>query len=184
MNKISKWWIATGAAVAVSAVIGIGVVMAQEPTPDATQTQDATPQAQQTPNAQSTPDSSTPGNDGDDRAHRSGCAGKGVTSAELAGFLGISETQLSTELEADGATLATVASAHGKDRAALIQFLTNQEKAELAARVAAGDLTQAQADDKLADFTADVDSIVDSAAVGHGHGLRGGAPSSITPSGT
>ena len=182
MNKISKWWIASGAALIVVAGLGVGAVMAQEDTPTAT-TPDAsptaesgTPQSQETPDAAATPDSGTPDDDdgdgdGDgDGEHRSGCGVKGVSADELAGFLGISVDELRAELAADGATLATVAAAHGQDRAALIAFLTEQTQSALDERVAAGDLTQAEADEKLADFTANVDSIVDSSGLGHGHG--------------
>ena len=69
MNKISKWWIASGAALIVVAGLGVGAVMAQEDTPTATTTPDAsptaesgTPQSQETPDAAATPDSSTPDN--------------------------------------------------------------------------------------------------------------------------
>jgi hypothetical protein len=179
MNKISKWWIASGAALIVAGALGIGAVTAQEDTPTASPTQDAgTPPSQETPDAEptvgpATPDSGTPDDDdGDER--RGVCGVKGVSEEELAAFLGISVDELRTELQADGATLATVAAADGQDRAALIAFLTEQKQAALAERVAAGDLTQAEADEKLAEFTANVDSIVDSSGLGRGHRLRGG----------
>ncbi len=193
MNKISKWWMATGAALIVVAAAGVGAVMAQEPstTPDATATQQSeTPQSQQTPDTGATPESGTPDDaapESDDNAdgRRGGCGVKGVSAAELAAFLGATEDALRTELQADGATLATVAAAHGQDRAALIAFLTEQTQSALDERVAAGDLTQAEADEKLAGFTANVDTLVDGSGLGRGHGFRGnGDGAATTPSGT
>ena len=43
----------------------------------------------------------------------------------MADFLGISENQLRSEMRAEGATLATVAQAHGKSRDDLQTFLTD-----------------------------------------------------------
>ena len=188
MDKISKWWIAGVGALIVTGALGVGAVMAQEATPSATVTTQETPEAQETPSTDETPDSSTP-DDGDDvPSERSGgCGAKGVSAEELAAFLGITEDELRTELEADGATLATVAAAHGQSREALITFLTEQKQASLAERVAAGDLTQEEADAKLAEFTENVDEIVDGSGLGRGfHGPRGDGEESgdgVTPSG-
>ena len=182
VKNVSPWWLAGGAALVLTAVAGVGAVMAQEsPTPGATTTQE-TPQAQETPpaddtpSAQETPDDAAPGtddDDGDGEGRRGGCGIKGVDAAALAGFLGISVDELRTELQADGATLATVAAAHGQSRDALINFLTSEKQAALAAEVAEGDLTQADADEKLAEFTANIDEKID-ASPAFGHGLRGG----------
>ena len=49
----------------------------------------------------------------------------GLSESDLAGFLGITQDQLLSELQADGATLATVAQAHGKSRDDLQTFLTD-----------------------------------------------------------
>ena len=52
---------------------------------------------------------------------------------------------------ANGATLATVAQAHGKTRDQLKTFITNAAKTKLDAAVANGDLTQKHADAARAD---------------------------------
>jgi hypothetical protein len=52
-------------------------------------------------------------------------------AGKLADFLGISQDQLKTELQADNATLATVAEAHGKSRDDLKAFIRDNAKAKL-----------------------------------------------------
>jgi uncharacterized protein YidB (DUF937 family) len=95
----------------------------------------------------------------------------------LADFLGITPEQLHTELSADGATLATVAEAQGKSRDELKAFLTEQAKTHLDQEVADGEITQAQADVRLADMTANLDTRIDSTApVGPGRGHDGMGP--------
>ena len=69
--------------------------------------------------------------------------------AAAATYLGVSETELQTQL-AGGKTLADVAKAQGKTVDGLVSALVADEKKELDAAVAAGRLTQAQADDMLA----------------------------------
>ncbi len=49
----------------------------------------------------------------------------GVEESQLADFLGISQDQFRAELQADGATVATVAEAHGKSQDDLKAFLTD-----------------------------------------------------------
>jgi len=117
----------------------------------------------------------------------------GVDAAALASFLGTDTATLRSELQADGATLATVAQAHGKSRDELKTFLTAQIKAHLDQEVADGRMTQAEADQKLADATADLDAVIDRSGPPFGGRHRGfddddvpGAPapsSSATPSG-
>lgn len=113
---------------------------------------------------------------------RGGHRGAGhVDSEALAGFLGITSDELRTELQS-GATLAEIAEGRGQSREELKAFLTSEQEADLAEKVTAGTLTQAEADEKLAGFTANLDSIVDSTRPapaggpgGHGgHGGRGG----------
>lgn len=98
---------------------------------------------------------------------------RGFDGAALAQFLGISTDQLQTELRADGATLASVAQAHGKSRDELKAFLTDQAKAALDQAVKNGALTQAQADSKLADLTANLDQIIDGTMPCGGGHFRG-----------
>jgi hypothetical protein len=128
-----------------------------------------------TPNAEVTPNhKATPGED----KPRGGCAGF-VGVEAIAGFLGLTEEQLHTELQAEGATLASVAAAHGQDRDALKAFLTDQVATRLAGKVAEGDLTQEEADQRLSEFTSNLDSILDG-TVPAGRGFHGRFP---TPGG-
>jgi hypothetical protein len=69
-------------------------------------------------------------------------------AAAAAAYLGLTEAQLHSELEA-GKTLAQVAQAHGKSVAGLIDALVADAKKHLDAAVAAGHLTQAQENEML-----------------------------------
>jgi polyhydroxyalkanoate synthesis regulator phasin len=79
----------------------------------------------------------------------------------LAEFLGITADQLRRELQAEGATLASVAAAHGKSREDLKAFMLGQIEGKLDERVAEGSLTQEEADAVLADKGEMLDAIVD-----------------------
>jgi uncharacterized protein YidB (DUF937 family) len=127
--------------------------------------------------------------------HRPGRGPGGIGDpAAIATFLGITADQFRTERSATGATLATVAAAHGKSRDDLKAFLTTEMKARLDQEVADGRLTQAEADTKLASMTANLDQIIDATGMaGHGFGGPGGPGSggvpqtpgsTATPSGT
>jgi len=107
---------------------------------------------------------------------RGGPGGPGgmVDSASLATWLGISEDTLRTELSTQ--SLATVAQNHGKTRDALKAFLTAEKQADLAEAVTGGRLTQAQADQKLAEFTANLDGRIDQV----GRPARGEKPAPST----
>jgi uncharacterized protein YidB (DUF937 family) len=76
-----------------------------------------------------------------------GHAGFGGLDA-AASYLGITEAQLRTELEG-GKTLAQVAQAHGKSVDGIVDALVADAKKHVDAAVAAGRLTQAQADELL-----------------------------------
>lgn len=91
-----------------------------------------------------------------------------VDPQKIAAFLGIPAGQFRTEMSAAGATLATVAQAHGKSRDDLKAFLTTEAKTRLAADVTSGKLTQAQADARIAQMTANLDQMIDAT------GRRGG----------
>lgn len=80
---------------------------------------------------------------------------------KFADYLGISTGALMTELSADGATLATVAGAHGKSRDDLKSFITDGAKSVLDAKVKSGDLTQKREDEMLSQITAHVDDLID-----------------------
>ncbi len=110
-------------------------------------------------------------------------AGMHAGGADLAAFLGITEDALRTEMTS-GKTLAQVAETHGKTRDQLKAFLTAEQKEHLAEAVAAGKLTQAQADQKLAEMAARLDEMIDSTKPAGGPGARGGRmPGGMTPGG-
>lgn len=96
--------------------------------------------------------------------------GTGAEGAAVAGFLGIDEATLRTELETK--SLATVATEHGKSTDELKAFLTSEKQADLAERVAAGDLTQAEADEKLAEFQERIDEEINEVHTPRGEGER------------
>jgi hypothetical protein len=74
-------------------------------------------------------------------------------------YLGLSEDALHEQLES-GKTLAQVAQAQGKSVDGLIDAIVADEKQELTDAVAAGRLTQAQADEKLANLREQVTDLV------------------------
>jgi transposase-like protein len=94
------------------------------------------------------------------------------TIAELATLLAIDQAQLQTELQASGATIASVAAAHGMDRAAIRQALIDAQQQRSTDAVNNGSITQAMADDQLSQFEARVDQVLD----GNGGGPPPGAP--------
>lgn len=112
--------------------------------------------------------------------------------AALASFLGITEAQLRTEQQASGATLATVAQAHGKSRDELKTFITTQAKTRLDQEVAAGEITQAQEDTMLSTLSQNIDQMIDATGGLFGHDGFGRGPmdgadlddGSTTPSAT
>lgn len=80
-----------------------------------------------------------------------------------ASYLGLTEAQLQTELEG-GKSLAQVAQAHGKSVDGLVQALADDAKSRLDAAVAAGRLTQAQADAMVAELKQRIANLVDGRA--------------------
>lgn len=96
--------------------------------------------------------------------------GLGDAKAKLAGFLGISQEQLQDELGADGASLASVAQAHGKSRDELKAFIQTEAGKSLDAAVAGGKLTQEQADRIEQGLSDHLDALIDAKCGGFGHG--------------
>jgi hypothetical protein len=94
---------------------------------------------------------------------------------ETAAYLGLGEDALRTRVES-GQTLAQVAQAQGKSVDGLIDALVAEEKQELADAVAAGRLTQAQADERLTDLRARVTDKVNGVRPQFGGGRRFGGP--------
>lgn len=92
---------------------------------------------------------------------------------QVAAAIGISESQLQTELSA-GKTIAAVAKEHNVAVATVISTLVNDENAEVDAAVKAGEITQAQATQLKADTTQRVTDLVNGTMPAHGPGGPGG----------
>jgi hypothetical protein len=91
--------------------------------------------------------------------HRGGHHGF-VDFSTAAGYLGLTEAQLRTKLEA-GDTLAEIATAQGKTAAGLVDALVAAAKADLDEKVAAGRIMAAQRTSILADLESRLDDVVD-----------------------
>lgn len=108
---------------------------------------------------------------------RHGLGGKefrgGKPLQEAAKVLGVTVAELRTALES-GTSLADVASSKGISKATLISKLLEAAKAHLAAEVKEGDLTQAQADKRLALLKDRIADLVDRKGLPlrPGHGER------------
>ena len=100
----------------------------------------------------------------------------GAEMDKLAAFIGVSTTQLKTELQASNATLATVAQAHVKSRADLKNFITNEAKTRLDQAVKDGKLTQQQETSMLSMLTSNLDALIDGKLPLWGRGDRGMMP--------
>jgi hypothetical protein len=111
-----------------------------------------------------------------------GGPGRGLDAASLtaaATAIGITEAELTTALTS-GQTLAAIATAHNVTAQVVIDALVKAETDELAAKVTAGTITQAQADARKVDLVARITAQVNTGVGpggrgGHGgHGGRGG----------
>ncbi len=114
--------------------------------------------------------------------HKGGPGGKhgkgGFVTDALATVLKTTSTDLHTQLRS-GKSIADVATAQNVDIADVKAVLTSDFKTHLAEEVASGKHTQAEADAKLAEFTANLDTMVNRVGPaggkeGRGHGPRGG----------
>ncbi len=94
-----------------------------------------------------------------------------VSAANVAKALGMTETDLRTALQTK--SFATIAKEKNVDIADVKKALIADLKAHLDAEVAAGEHTQAEADAKLAAFTADIDTFVNAVRPGKGMGGHG-----------
>lgn len=92
--------------------------------------------------------------------HHGGGRGGGRNLETAASALGTTVAELRTALEG-GKSLADVASSKGVSKATLTAKLVEAAKARLAEKVTAGDLTQAQADARVADLTTRVTAEVE-----------------------
>ncbi|MGK5171706.1 hypothetical protein [Geodermatophilus sp. CPCC 205761] len=88
--------------------------------------------------------------------------------------LGLTEDELRTALQADGATLATVAEDRGVAVDTLVTALTEAAQERIAAAVEDGRLTQEQADERLAELAERIPERVHSTGLGSRGGHRPG----------
>ena len=118
-----------------------------------------------------------PGGRGGPGHHRGGPGGGPIALDAAATYIGISASDLRTQLDA-GKTLAAIATANGKTVDGLEAALTTAAKTDLDAAVTAGKLTQAQEDKILADLPARLDHEVNEVHTG---GPGGGPAARRTP---
>ena len=85
--------------------------------------------------------------------------GHGAELDAAAAAIGIPTTDLQTALQS-GQSLAQIAEAHGKTAQDVVDALVAAEKSELADRVKSGDITQAEADQKVAAITDGITAMV------------------------
>jgi|SRR5579884_981550 len=110
--------------------------------------------------------------------HPHGAPGDDLAAA--AGYLGTTADAVLTQLQS-GKTLAQIANAtSGKSAAGLVDALVAHEKTEIASAVAAGRLTQAQADQITANLQQRVTDLVNGAHPAGPHGWGGGPPGAGT----
>ena len=111
-----------------------------------------------------------------------GHGAQGEDQQVIATAIGITTTQLQTELTA-GKTVAAIAAAHGKTAAAVISALVASENAEIDQRAASGQISAAQAaQDKTTTQQRVTDTVNGTRPAGGGEDQRGGAPEA--PSGS
>ena len=84
-----------------------------------------------------------------------------INQDNLAQFLGLTPAQFQSELSASGATMATVAQAHGKSRDELKAFIQSEAKSETDQAVSHGVLTRPQADRQLSLLAQRLDRMID-----------------------
>jgi len=114
--------------------------------------------------------------------------GFGADLSTAATYLGISTSDLTTQLKS-GKTLGQIADAtSGKSSSGLVDALVTAEKTKIAAAVTAGKLTQAQADKLTASLQQRVTDLVNGKVAMHPGGPRGfgfgGAPPTSSGGGT
>ena len=101
-----------------------------------------------------------------------GPKGPGRNVAAIASVLKLTEAELKTQVES-GKTLAQIATAQGVDVKLVIDAIVTDMKSHIAEEVASGELTQAQADTKLADVTTEVTEMVNTVQPARGEGMQG-----------
>ena len=113
-----------------------------------------------------------------DRPPKDGRGGPGLEAAAKA--VGMSVDDLKSELNQD-TSLADVAKAHDVEAKTVIDAMVTDAKTHIAEQVTAGDLTQAQADKRLANVTERITERVNTAGRPEGHGGPGGCDKDGAP---
>lgn len=98
--------------------------------------------------------------------------GAGIDLQTAAQALGMTEADLQNELQG-GKTLAQVAQEKGVATQTLVDALLAEPKADLAQQVTGGKITQAQADQILADLTDRIQTLINSGQPGRSGGWSG-----------
>ena len=104
---------------------------------------------------------------------RGGPKGPGKNVAAIASVLKLTEAELKTQVQS-GKTLAQIATTQGVDVKLVVDAIVTEIKTHIASEVTSGEITQAQADAKLADVTTKVTEMVNTARPARGEGMRGG----------
>jgi DNA-binding CsgD family transcriptional regulator len=103
---------------------------------------------------------------------RGGPKGPGKNVAAIASVLKLTEAELKTQVES-GKTLAQIAAAQGVDVKLVVDAIVADMKSHIADEVKSGELTQAQADTKLAEVTTKVTEMVNTVRPARGEGMQG-----------
>jgi DNA-binding CsgD family transcriptional regulator/Trp operon repressor len=102
-----------------------------------------------------------------------GMRGGGKNIAAIASVLKLTEAELKTQVQS-GKTLAQIATAQSVSVQSVINVLVADMQAHIAEELASGEITQAQADTKLAGVTAKATEMVNTVRPARGEGNRGG----------
>lgn len=97
----------------------------------------------------------------------------GKDVAAIASILKLTEAELKAQVES-GKTLAQIATAQGVNVQLVISAIVADAQTHIASEVTSGEITQAQADTKLAGLTAKVTEMVNTVRPARGEGMRGG----------
>jgi hypothetical protein len=103
---------------------------------------------------------------------RGGPKGPGKNVAAIASVLKLTEAELKTQMHS-GKTLAQIAAAQGVDVKLVVDAIVADMKSHIADEVKSGELTQTQADAKLANVTAKATERVNNVRPAHGKGMQG-----------
>ena len=158
-NRTRKFLIALGAAagLAIGGLAAANVASAQT---DDTPVEDL-PLQVDPPAEDTAPDTPTDVETGEGREGCGGHRGRSLEGAAEA--IGIEADALREALQA-GQSIADVATANGVDPAVVVDALVDDAEARVAEKVADGTLTQAEADERLADKTERIDDRVNGTA--------------------